>query len=122
MWRFGVPILIVLTVLPLAACAISAAILPETVPLHMGFDGTVDRWGPKWEFLAIVGGTTMFVGILCTLCYVFAPQLKSMGLLSAPKNNDIGIARWILIGTMVFCDILIVGIIVWLTSIALGAA
>ena len=122
MWRFGVPVLIVLTILPLAACGISAAILPETVPLHMGFGGTVNRWGSKWELLAVMGGVSLLVGILCTLCYVFAPQLKSMGLLNAPKNNDIGIARWILIGSMVFCDVLIIGIIIWFSAIALGAA
>ncbi len=120
MWRFGVPVLIILTLLPLGVCAVCAAILPETVPLHMGIDGTIDRWGPKWEFLAIMGGTTMFVGVLCTLCYAFAPQLKRMNLLSAPKNNDVGIARWILIGSMVFCDATIIGIVIWFTSIALS--
>ena len=66
MWRFGVPVLIILTLLPLGVCVVCAAILPETVPLHMGIDGTIDRWGSKWEFLAIMGGTTMFVGVLCT--------------------------------------------------------
>lgn len=121
MWRFGVPVLIVLTLLPLATCAVSAAILPDAVPLHMGLDGTIDRWGSKWELLLIMGGVSLFTGVLCTLCYVFAPQLKIMGLLSAPKNNDIGIARWILIGAMVFCDAIIIGIIVWFTFIALGA-
>ena len=75
----------------------------------------------RGEFLAIMGGTTMFVGVLCTLCYAFAPQLKRMNLLSAPKNNDVGIARWILIGSMMFCDAIIIGIVVWFTSIALSA-
>ena len=122
MWRFGVAALIILTLLPLGVCAVSAVILPETVPLHMGFDGTVNRWGSKWELLLIMGGVSLVVGVLCTLSYVFAPQLKSMGLLSVPKNNDVGIARWILIGSMVFCDALIIGILIWFTSIALGAA
>lgn len=122
MWRFGVPVLIVLTILPLVACGIAGAILPDTVPLHIGFDGTVNRWGSKWELLLVVGGVSLFMGIVLILCYVFAPQLKSMGLLSAPKNNDVGIARWIAIGTAVFCDIVIIGIIIWFSAIALGAA
>lgn len=122
MWRFGVPVLIVLTILPLVACAIAGAILPDTVPLHIGFDGTVNRWGSKWELIIVMGGVSLFMGVLLILCYVFAPQLKSMGLLNAPKNNDVSIARWIAIGTAAFCDIVIIGIIIWFTSIALGAA
>lgn len=122
MWRFGIPLLIVLTILPIAACAVSAFILPETVPLHMGIDGVINRWGSKWELLIILGGASILCNGAITACYLFAPQLKSMGLLSAPKNNDVGIARWILIGTAAFCDVLFIGIIIWFASIALGAA
>ena len=121
MWRFGVPVLIFLTLLPIGVCAVSAAILPETVPLHMGFDGTIDRWGPKWELLLFMSGASLLTGAVLIPCYVFAPQLRSMGLLSGPKNSDVGIARWIIIGGAVFCDIVYIGIVVWFTSIALSA-
>lgn len=47
MWRFGIPVLIILTLLPLAACAVSALLLPETVPLHINIQGEIDRWGSK---------------------------------------------------------------------------
>lgn len=122
MWRFGIPVLIILTLLPLAACAVFAFILPDTVPLHIGFDGTVNRWGSKWELLAVMGIASLVCNGVFTLCYVYAPQLKSMGLLNGPKNNDVGIARWILIGSAVFVDAVIIGCTAWAASIALGAA
>lgn len=121
MWRFGIPVLVVLTILPIAACAIAAAVLPETVPLKIGFDSAINRWGSKWELLIILGVTSILCNGTIMACYIFAPQLKSMGLLNSPRNN-VGIARWILIGAAAFCDALIIGIIVWFIPIALNAA
>lgn len=121
MWRFGIPVLVVLTILPLAVCAVSAFILPDTVPLHLNISGEIDRWGSKWELLALMAVISIVCNALFMLCYVFAPRLKSMGLLNAPKNNDVGIARWILIGTAAFLDVVWIAIIVWFSAIALGA-
>ena len=77
MWRFGIPVLIILTLLPLAACAVSALLLPETVPLHINIQGEIDRWGSKWELLVIMSVTSVVCNALCTFCYVFAPKLKA---------------------------------------------
>ena len=120
MWRFGIPVLIILTLLPLAACAVSALLLPETVPLHINIQGEIDRWGSKWELLVIMSVTSVVCNALCTFCYVFAPKLKSRGLLNAPDGN-VGLARQILIGAVVFCDVISIGIIFMFTAIALGA-
>lgn len=122
MWRFGIPALVVLAILPVAACSIAAFILPETVPLHIGIDGTVDRWGSKWELLIVLIVASVFCNALCAVCYVFAPQLRSMGLLSAPKDNDVGIARWMLLGMAVFVDVVFIGITIWFGLIAVGSA
>lgn len=120
MWRFGIPALVALTILPLLVCIGAALVLPEVVPLHMDFSGEINRWGNKGEFLFIMGGVSLFCNVLCSLCYVFAPTLKRYNLLNSPKDS-ITIARWILLGTMVFCDVLIIGIIIWFTNIALAA-
>ena len=120
MWRFGLPALVVLTILPLLVCAGAALVMPDIVPMHIGLNGEVNSWGTKEEFLLLLGGVSLFCNILCSLCYVFAPTLKRYNLLNSPKDS-ITIARWILLGTMVFLDVLIIGVIIWFTNIALAA-
>ena len=41
--------------------------LPETVPIHWGFDGVADGWGPKWVVLVtalIPAGMLLLLGVL----------------------------------------------------------
>ena len=41
----------ILMLLPLVATVVALFFLPDRIPAHYGFDGTVDRWGSKYETL-----------------------------------------------------------------------
>lgn len=41
----------ILMLLPLVATVAALFFLPDRIPAHYGFDGTVDRWGSKYETL-----------------------------------------------------------------------
>ncbi len=47
--------------LPLAVTLVWLQFLPDTVPAHYDFSGTVDRWGSKWEKLILPGVVLLFV-------------------------------------------------------------
>ena len=54
----------ILMLLPLVATIAALFFLPDRIPAHYGFDGTVDRWGSKYEtlvfpVLSIVTGALM---------------------------------------------------------------
>ncbi len=119
--RWAIALLVLLTAVPLVVYGIAMLFLPETVPLHFGFDGTPNRWGSKYELL-VVGAILSGVNVICALCYVFAPALKRMGLLNAPKNNDVGIARVILLISAGIIDVVSVAIIMQVYLVAQAAA
>ncbi len=58
-------ILVVLSILPLLVNGIALAYLPDTIPAHYDFNGTVDRIGSKYEILifpiVIVGVMVLFL-------------------------------------------------------------
>lgn len=107
---WAIVLLAISVVAPVAAYVGALAVLPDTVPVHFGFDGQPDRWGSKHELLP-VGFILSGCNLLIALCYAFAPALKRMGLLNAPRNNDVGIARVILVVTALACAALAVGIL-----------
>lgn len=119
--RWAIALLVLLTAVPLVAYGIATMFLPETVPLHFGLDGTPNRWGSKFELL-VIGAILSGVNVICALCYVFAPALKRMGLLNAPKNNDVGIARVILLISAGIIDVVSVAIIMQVYLVAQAAA
>lgn len=67
-------------------CAIGA--LPpgtEQVPMQVGFNGEVNRWGTPSEFW-LVGGIMSGVNLLLALSYRFCDALFAMGLVNGVKS------------------------------------
>lgn len=67
-----------LTLLPLVVTAVSMAFLPDTIPVHYGVEGTVDRWGSKYECF-IFPVITFVTGGLILLSGWLAPRAKAEG-------------------------------------------
>lgn len=67
-----------LTLLPLVVTAVSMAFLPDTIPVHYGVEGTVDRWGSKYECF-IFPVITFVMGGLLLLCSWLTPCVKAEG-------------------------------------------
>ena len=67
-----------LTLLPLVVTAVSMAFLPDTIPVHYGVEGTVDRWGSKYECF-IFPVITFVMGGLLLLCSWLIPCVKAEG-------------------------------------------
>lgn len=67
-----------LSFVPLVVLAIFWRSMPAIVPVHIGFDGEVDRWGPKWELL--------IVGIVVAVLFVFTATVLRHSL----RVNDQG--------------------------------
>lgn len=67
------------------------SVAPDTVPVHFGVDGNVDRWGSKYEFL-ILPGCALICGVVTLVTSKFVPKKE--------KQNEkvVGItAIWLLI-------------------------
>ena len=63
-------LLIFFIFLPLVIHLVSLNYLPNSVPMHYGFNGEVDRWGSKFEMLivpilGIIGGMGCFIYTKC---------------------------------------------------------
>lgn len=52
--------------LPLAVTLIWLQLLPDRVPVHYDFAGTIDRWGSKWEYL-LLPGIVLVMGLIFLL-------------------------------------------------------
>lgn len=78
----------IMVVAPLGLTAVTLAGLPvgtEQVPMQVGFDGQVNRWGAPnelWLFAGIMAGCNA----LLALCYRFNDALFAMGLVHGVKN------------------------------------
>lgn len=73
---------IILTVMPLLLVGISLFLLPDKIPTHYSIDGTVDRYGSKFELLifpvlSIVFGAAIFI------CSKFSSRKET-----STKNNE----------------------------------
>lgn len=53
-------------ILPLAVTLIWLQFLPDQVPLHYDYAGSIDRWGSKWENL-LLPGVVLVMGLICWL-------------------------------------------------------
>lgn len=77
---------------PLALTAVALVGLPagtEQVPMQVGFDGHVNRWGSPSEWW-LVGGILAGVNALLALCFRFNNALWSVGLVHGVKNPRSG--------------------------------
>lgn len=77
---------------PLALTAVALVGLPagtEQVPMQVGFDGRVNRWGSPSEWW-LVGGILAGVNALLALCFRFNDALWSVGLVHGVKNPRSG--------------------------------
>lgn len=119
MHRLAYPLLVILTILPVVAIGVAFAIAPDTVPMHIGLSGEVTRYGDKSELL-LLGGIFLVCNVVIAACYVFADKLNAVGLLSAPGAGaqKVRIARIILLVTEAFCDVLVIGVVFYLLSLA----
>ena len=119
MHRLTYPLLAALAVVPLIAAGIAFAVAPETLPMQVGFDGEVNRYGDKIELL-LVGGIMFACNVLVCVCYVFADKLDAMGLLNGPGVGEqkVRIARIIMLVCLAFCDVVVIAVYVYLLSLA----
>ncbi len=39
-------------------------LMPDKIAIHYGFNGTADNWGNKMEFIILMGGLMLFLGML----------------------------------------------------------
>ncbi|MGN0135651.1 SdpI family protein [Anaerotignum sp.] len=68
--------MLILSVLPLLMVLAVYSRLPEQVPMHWGIDGTVDRYGAKWE-LFFLAGLNILLGILMPFLAKIDPKHKN---------------------------------------------
>jgi hypothetical protein len=95
------PLLIFLGLIPLAVTVAAILILlPDTVPLHIGFDG-IDRYGSKYETL-VVGGILTFFCFVLTAFFHNAEKLYALGLV---HGTGVRGARIVLLVAVVAFDI-----------------
>ncbi len=108
--------MVVLGLVPLWLGAIAiAAFLPDTVPMHMGFDGVVDGWGSKTDDMLLAALLT-FANIVVALCGIFSEKLWSIGLVNGVRSPQA--ARVVCLAAIVLVDAVFVGILVWQMSYA----
>lgn len=101
-----------LSPIPLVLTALAVAfVFPEVVPMHTNLAGVIDSWAPKMQ--VFVPATVMTAAnLVCALFMSYAEKMMAMGLVhgvSSPRA-----ARLILLITIVFLDVLWVGILVWM--------
>lgn len=66
-----------LALVPLVTLAISWSSIPAVVPVHIGFDGKIDRWGSKWELIIVaVIIAVLFISIVTALRLSFLSNNK----------------------------------------------
>jgi hypothetical protein len=95
------PLLVYLSLIPLCVTIIAILfLLPEVVPLHVGFEG-IDRYGSKFETL-VVGGLLTVCCLLFTVSYHNIDKLNARGLV----HGSVGTARVVLIASIIVFDIL----------------
>lgn len=98
----------------LGAIAI-AVLLPDTVPMRMGFDGVVDGWGSKTDDMLLAAVVT-FANAVVALCGIFSEKLWSIGLVNGVRSPHT--ARVVCLAAIVLADAVFVGIIIWQMSYA----
>jgi uncharacterized membrane protein len=62
----------------LVATAVLWPRLPEQVPLHWNFTGEADRYGSKWELLALGPGLVLALWVLLEVLRRVDPKLKAL--------------------------------------------
>ena len=109
-------VMVVLSLVPLWLGAIAiAAFLPDTVPMHMGFDGVVDGWGNKTDDMLLASLLT-FANVIVALCGIFSERLWSIGLVNGVRSPQA--VRVVCLGVIVLTDAVFVGILIWQMSYA----
>ena len=108
--------LVVLAVVPLGLGAIAVAVLlPETIPMRIGFDGVVNGWGRKSDDMLLAALLT-FANVIVAVCGIFAEKLWSLGMVSGVGSPHS--ARVVCLITVAIVDAVFVGIILWQMSYA----
>jgi uncharacterized membrane protein len=74
------------------------------MPMHMGLDGTVDRWSDRVEAAWVLGGTTVF------LAAAYALTAHSASKAAESVQRGLALVQAILIGAMVFVAALFGGL------------
>lgn len=68
--------------------AISWSSIPAVVPVHIGFDGKIDRWGSKWELIIVaVIIAVLFISIVTALRLSFLSNNKKKLYMSVKKGG-----------------------------------
>lgn len=62
----------------LAATAWAWDKTPDNMPVHFGFDGQPDRWGPKWEALVSIPVLAAIVGAILAAIPRFDPKRENL--------------------------------------------
>lgn len=111
MKRWGLVVMIVLTVLPLITAGLAVLfVLPDTISLHAG-PGGIDRMGSKFgafESAFIIAGC----GVLLTVAYAFMEKLAAFGLV---HGTDAHGGRSTVLVCQVFMNVLQLGFLTWMT-------
>ncbi|MDR0350369.1 MAG: DUF1648 domain-containing protein, partial [Coriobacteriales bacterium] len=91
------PLLALLSLIPIVTNIVAVFfLLPETVPLHIGFDG-IDRVGSKYETF-VIGGLLTGFNLLFTLSFWHAEKLEKLGLVHGTNAKG---ARICLLGVII---------------------
>ena len=101
----------VIWLLPVAYLVYVFPGMPDTVPVHFGLDGTVDRYGSKLEFLA--GPLTLT--IMSALVYFLLKYLPSIDPKKTVKYGDVTFQK-IGLGVVLLMSVLSIAIILAATS------
>lgn len=120
-YRIGIIVLVICAIIPIVLCVAAVAMLPDVVPMHFDFSGSVNRWGSKYE-LFLVGGIMAAVNVMMLVFYVKAEALKRFGLLNAPGPDEVRNGRIILVAAGVIVDIIFVVVIIAIAGTAFSAA
>lgn len=75
-------VIVLLTLLPLAATLVALPMLPESVPAHYNAAGEADRWGSKYETLIFPAINVVFALIMVQVMRIAARQE------GAGENNE----------------------------------
>lgn len=74
------------------------------IPMHMGLDGSVDRWGDRVEAAWVLGGATVF------LAAAYALTAHSLSKAAASVQRGLALVQAILIAAMLFVAALFGGL------------